>query len=102
MLLHYTHVINWLITLERARSVLLTSQDGIQQETTVYNNGPIENNFKLPSLQENTTNSVRGCGLAWSRTGAPQAPDPGSNPGCRTMKRNNYITSFTRRKKWYK
>lgn len=43
-----------------------------------------ENNFKLSSIQENNTNSVSGCGLAWSRTGAPQAPDPGSNPGCRT------------------
>ena len=48
--------------------------------------GSSRNNLKLSSISNNTTLSASGCGLAWSRTGAPQAPDPGSNPGCRTTR----------------
>ncbi len=45
-----------------------------------------ENNFKLPSFQDNNTKSDCGCGLDWSRIEAFQASNPGSNPGSRTTR----------------
>ncbi len=43
-------------------------------------------NLYSDSFIQNRNELTSGCGLAWSRTGASQASNPGSNPGSRTNK----------------
>ena len=66
---------SWFINLVRRNT------NAVRENT---NNILTQENLNSDSFIKNRHEFIGGCGLAWSRTGASQASNPGSNPGSRT------------------